>query len=145
MNQKFLELHNKLHIEPTEDTKLQFLRSLYAGVAATSVDILVLFLLTHYFHVYYLISAIFGFLSGLAVIYTISIKWIFNKHSLKNRKLEFSIFLVISLVGLILLEFFMWLFTDFFGVYYLFSKILATLLVFTWNFLARKFLLFSSK
>lgn len=53
-------------------------------------------------------------------------------------------FALIGLVGLGLNELVLWLLTGLLGVFYLTSKIASVALVFTWNFAARKWFLFSN-
>jgi putative flippase GtrA len=63
----------------------------------------------------------------------------------ENKYLEFLLFLVIGLIGLGLNELFLWMLTDLAHVYYLISKILTAVVVYLWNFFARKILLFNRK
>jgi putative flippase GtrA len=53
------------------------------------------------------------------------------------------IFAVIGLVGLGLNEGIIWSFTDLVHFHYLISKIISAIVVFFWNFFARKKILFS--
>jgi putative flippase GtrA len=100
-------------------------------------------MLTEYLDFHYLLSAGIAFTLGLVTNYLISIRWVFATRNFSNRKLEFIMFMVIGLVGLGLNELFIWIFTDLFAIYYLLSKILTTILVYLWNFFARKMILFN--
>jgi putative flippase GtrA len=88
-------------------------------------------------HFHYLIAACCGFLLGLVVTYTLSNVLVFGKPKGDQRKL-FILFGVIGLVGLGILNLLMWIMTGWFGVNYILSKALATIVVFMWNFFARK-------
>jgi putative flippase GtrA len=112
------------------------------GGAAFIVDFASLFILTDVFSVYYLSSAAIAFILGLIANYTLSINWVFNRRTLDSMWSEFTIFAVIGFIGLGLNELIIWLFTDYIGFYYLFSKIIAAALILFWNFFARKFTLF---
>jgi putative flippase GtrA len=79
---------------------------------------------------------------GLATNYALSITWVFNQRSVSSRYMEFVIFAWTGIVGLGLNELFMWTFTDIGNQHYTVSKILSTSLVFCWNFLSRKYILF---
>ena len=48
------------------------------------------------------------------------------------------------MVGLGLTELFMWLFTDIIGLHYMLSKAITLWIVFSWNFSARRFLVFKA-
>ena len=58
---------------------------------------------------------------------------------------EVAIFAFISAVGLVLTMAFMHLFTDVLGLYVMVSKLVSAVLVFTWNFLGRKLILYPGK
>ena len=128
--------------DQTDNTQIQLFRYLFVGGAAFIVDLTSLFILTNYLGFYYLISAAIAFILGLTVNYFLSVKWVFNRRNLENRTFEFGIFAIIGIVGLGLNEVFIWFFTQDLQIYYLFSKILAAVIILFWNFFARKFMLF---
>lgn len=132
----------KLVKHPTDKTSIQFLRYIFVGGAAFIVDFGSLYLLTDLFGVYYLISAAIAFVLGLIANYLLSISWVFNKRTLDSRGMEFSVFALIGIVGLVLNEVFIWFFTAEVGLYYLISKIISAIIILFWNFFARKYVLF---
>ncbi|MEI6555714.1 MAG: GtrA family protein [Paludibacter sp.] len=125
------------------NTYVEIFRYLVSGIIAFGADTAILYALTEYAHLYYLLSSIFGFCVGLLISYIMNVIWVFNDRKIVNKKLEFSIFLIISLVGLAMNSLFMWLLTSVFLVYYIYSKIITTVLVFIWNYFAKKKSLFS--
>jgi putative flippase GtrA len=112
----------------------------YFGVALIGyvIDFGTLIALTEILHVHYLIAATSGFILGLIVVYILSGKYVFGASKIKSRLIEFLLFAVIGLVGLGLLNLLMWVMTGLFGIYYIVSKIFATIVVYIWNFLARR-------
>lgn len=131
-----------LLLESTDSTLVQLFRYTFVGGVAFVCDFGALYALTEFAGLHYLISASLSFLLGLAVNYALSILWVFSRHALRSRWVEFGIFAAVGLVGLGLNALFMWLFTEVAGLHYLFSKIGSTILVFLWNFAARKISLF---
>lgn len=129
----------------TANPYIQVFRYLISGGIAFVVDFLLLYLLTDVLHVYYLTSSVISFSVGLLITYLFSIAWIFDKRRLSNPLAEFVIFAAIGVVGLALTYLFMRFFTDTVQVHYLVSKIFTTMIVFVWNFLAKRFILFSAK
>jgi putative flippase GtrA len=127
----------------TNDTIAQLFRYTLVGGLAFIIDFGLLFILTHYLNIYYLISAAIAFLLGLTTNYILSIIWVFEKRTIANKKIEFLVFSLIGIVGLGLNEFIMWFFTDILYWHYLLSKIISTVFVYLWNFFARKFVLFN--
>ena len=132
----------KLLVHRTENTYVQGFRYLFAGAAGFMADLFVLFILTHYFDVFYIFSAMVGFTAGITITYLVSVKWVFGRRSAYGRRKEFAIFSLIGVIGLLITLASMWLLTDILHIYFLISKIVATVLVYFWNFSARKKLLF---
>ena len=144
MEARITTIYKKLLFDKPHHSGVQLLRSFYIGILATFLDIFLLFFLKEYLHFYYLLSAGISYIVGMIANYLLSNKWAFDYRLLEKRKfLEFSIFFAITLAGLVFLEIIMWVFTSLFGLYYLLSKVIATLLVFIWNFTARKIILYS--
>ncbi|NOY23542.1 MAG: GtrA family protein [Acidobacteria bacterium] len=127
----------------TDSMAIQLFRYGIVGGIAYVVDFGLLFALTEYAGIPYLLSAAFSFLAGLTTNYLFSIFWVFKTRSIENRMAEFSVFAFIGLAGLGFNELFLWAFTSLMGWHYLVSKLAATPLVFLWNFFIRKFVLFS--
>lgn len=140
----FKSFLSKIFKERTDNTLIQLFRYGFVGGAAFVVDFGTYFLLTEFVHVHYLLSAAIAFVLGLTVNYLISISWVFNDHKMSSRAAEFAVFAVIGLVGLGLNELIIYVCTDLLGIHYLVSKIISTIMVFAWNFFARKFILFKS-
>ena len=139
---KKIGLFQKLFYGTTDKLLVQFVRYFFVGGFAFVVDFGLLYSLTEYAGLHYLLSATLSFIVGLLVNYIISCIWVFNNSKFKSRIVEFLFFAAIGVVGLGLNDFFIWLFTDCIGTHYMFSKIVATALVYLWNFFARKYLVF---
>jgi putative flippase GtrA len=138
---RFLE---KIFKDETDNVLIQLFRYGFVGGAAFVVDYGVLILLTEVFGMHYLLSATISFILGLITNYLLSISWVFNNRTVGNRWAEFVVFAVIGVIGLGLNALIMYVCTDKLGVHYMLSKIISTVIVFFWNFFARKFLLFKS-
>jgi len=126
----------------TNNILIQLFRYTFVGGIAFIFDFGTLFILTEFFFVYYLVSAAIAFLLGLIINYNLSIIWVFEKRTVKSKWIEFSIFTLIGIVGLVMNEFFIWFFTEMINLHYLFSKIASTAIIYLWNFFVRKFVLF---
>ena len=133
----------KLFRHQTGNVWIQLLRYGISGFTATLVDFAVLTLLTEHLgeHLLLVWTAI-AFISGLLVSYLLSVNWVFDIRRLSSRTAEVSVYLLIGLVGLLLTELLMWLFANKLGIFYLLSKLIASVMVFLWNFCAKKFILF---
>lgn len=132
----------ELLVNKTDRFSIQLLRYTFVGGFAFIVDFSSLFLLTEYLSIHYLLSAAIAFVFGVITNYLLSIRWVFQNRTLKNRWLELGLFALIGIVGLGLNEIIIWLFTEWVGFHYLASKIVSTIVVFFWNFIVRKIALF---
>lgn len=148
MKREFLEIwrlfiHWKwgaLLYKPTENSLLQFCRYLIVGGSAFVADALVLRIVERC-GIHYLWAAAAGFLVGVTVNYILSKKLAFaGMKAQVSKEAELAIFLLISLMGLGLTELLMYLFTDKLGLHYMLSKAVAAVIVFLWNFFAKKVL-----
>lgn len=139
---KVTDLFHKLFYGSTDKLLVQFVRYFFVGGLAFVVDFGLLYILTEYAGLHYLLSATLSFIAGLLVNYIISCLWVFNGSKFKNRLVEFLFFAAIGVVGLALNDALIWLFTDCIGTHYMFSKIVAAAMVYLWNFFARKYLVF---
>ena len=116
----------------------QIIKFGFVGGTAFIIDAGILFLLTDVFGVHYLISGAISFTVSVIYNYILSIKWVFDAKKDVNKTQELVVFIGLSVVGLGLNQFFMWLFVDVMHIYYMMSKIIATAIVMVYNFITRK-------
>ena len=132
---------NRLFREKTTNIFIQFFRYIFVGGFAFLADAFTLWLCEKWMN--YMIAAAIAFVVGLAVNYALSIWFVFIESSkVKNKVKEFVVYGIIGLIGLLITEGIMYLFTDVFGLYFLISKIIAAAIVLVWNFAARKVVLY---
>ncbi|MFC5281013.1 GtrA family protein [Arcanobacterium canis] len=111
------------------------------GVFATALDFLILWGLVSLAGINYLVGATIAYIISLVFNYIASMKYVFQRRDDLKRSYEFTIFVVLALIGLLLNNLTMWVLTGLFAVNYMISKIFATALVMVWNFASRKALL----
>ena len=122
----------------------EFNKYLVAGFTAFLVDYSVLLIATEWFGVHYLVSNICGYMSGLLISYVLNIRWVFRyrKYGHTTKK-EFSIFVLIVLIGLVISEGVIFLLVDQVAVPYQYAKIVSVGAIFVFNFIAKKHFLFT--
>lgn len=132
-----------LFITKSSNTFIQFFRYIFVGGVAFLADGGSLFLITT-IGVNYLISVIFAFVIGFAVNYGLSKLLVFENSSV-NGKIEFLVYGIIGVIGLGFTEIIMYVLTEIAGLYFMVSKVIATIIVLVWNFVARKITLYRKK
>lgn len=147
---EFFDLLKKLDLKgifltPTKNGFLQFFRYLFVGGIATVVDWGVLFGLTELFDLHHLVSAVFAFVAGLATNFLLSKLLVFSANEARtNGFLEFLGYVLIGVIGLGITELILYVFSDHWALHYMLSKVIATVVVLVWNYLARKLLLYKN-
>jgi len=118
----------------------QLFRFGIVGGLAFLIDSGVLFVLTEYLNVYYLVSSVISFIVSLIFNYILSIFWVFDVKK-KQTINEISLFVILSVIGLGINQLIYWLCVEFLAIHYLVSKIGATAVVMVYNFITRKLFL----
>lgn len=132
-----------IFLMPTQNGFLQFFRYAFVGGIATAADWGILFILTEYAGIYFLISASVAFLAGLATNFALSKQLVFKASEAKVRPLmEFISYAIIGIIGLGITELLLALLTNQLSIHYMLSKIIATMIVLFWNYFVRKFILY---
>jgi putative flippase GtrA len=124
---------------------VQIVRYAAASVIALVADISILWALVYFFSCPYLAAAGISFLSGMCVIYLLSVKLVFDRRMLQDRRAEFLIFLAIGAVGLAINLGVMAIAVTYLGLHYLAAKSIAAACTFICNFTARRELLFGER
>ncbi|MBT4162526.1 MAG: GtrA family protein [Gammaproteobacteria bacterium] len=122
----------------------EFFRYGISGVIAFIFDFTVLVTGTEILGLHYLVSNIGGYAVGLLVSYTINVRWVFvHRRYAEKQTHEFVYFTSIVIVGLAISEFVLYAATETVGLHYTLSKVVATVFIFLFNFVVKKWLLFS--
>jgi putative flippase GtrA len=135
-------LRESMSLQPTHRISIQIIRSLVVSVVALIFDFGLLVVFKQVFGINYLIAAAMSFLVGVVVNYTLSVSWVFANRKISSRHAEMLIFLIINAIGLglnlIIIAFLVeWVHSD-----YRLAKVFSTIVIFFWNFIIRKKLLY---
>lgn len=143
-----------IFLDPTDNGFLQFFRYLFVGGIATVVDWLLSFgaerLLTLAVpsiptQWVYVIATTVGFGTGLVVNFLLSRAFVFadKEARAKTKAGEFAGHLIVGGIGLGMSYLIVWVGTEFLlANSFMLFRMIATLIVFIWNYLARKFFVY---
>ena len=102
------------------------------------MDYGLLFALTEWAGLYYLLSSMLSFSISTIFNYVASVRWVFAVNQKYSKTRNFVLFVILSIIGLGLNALAMWLGVEFLHWHYMIVKIGATALVMVWNFITRK-------
>ena len=119
----------------------EFLLYLFVGAISTMIEWIFFYFLNGMLNINYLFATSFAFIFSTFVNWFLGRVLIFKNKSLYLIKEIFKIYAV-SLIGLFFNLVIMFLAIEKFNMQSMFAKILATGIVFAWNFLIRKYVIY---
>ncbi|WP_270848652.1 GtrA family protein [Candidatus Collinsella stercoripullorum] len=122
----------------SKDTVKQFSKFAVVGITSLAVDYILLLVLVELLHVDFLIATSASFLASVVVNYFLSMRYVFSRRDDLSRKREFTIFAVLSAVGLGLNDLFMFVGVAVLSIGYQVMKLISTFLVTWYNFFSRR-------
>lgn len=111
------------------------------GVIATLIDFIFLYIFKEFCNFNTILSNTLSFCISVLYNYWASIHWVFDINKEKDKRKNFIVFIIFSVIGLLLNDLIMWIATDNLNIYYMLSKIVATAIVMVFNFITRKMFL----
>ena len=131
----------------THDNIKQFISYFGVGGTAALVEWAVFSVFEYLFNIPYLIATVIAFIISTTVNWLLGRRFTFKNSSYKLKKeRELVLVFSVSALGLIFNLVLMYLFVDCFGmntnILKTISKILSTGIVFIWNFLSRKYIIY---
>lgn len=130
-----------LHLNVTEKTEhllVQIFRFGIVGVVATLIDFIFLYFFKELCQIQVVFANTLSFIISVIYNYWASLTFVFDVNPEKSKSKNFIIFVVCSVIGLLLNDLIVWVVTDKLNVYYLISKVIATVFVMVFNFITRK-------
>ncbi len=114
----------------------EFFRFCIVGAITFIIDYGLLFLLTEYLRVQYLLSSGIAFAVAVVINYILCLFFVFNDS--KRGCKQLSLFILTSIVGLLLNQICMWVLVEVCVIYYMFAKVISTGIVMIWNYITKK-------
>ena len=108
------------------------------GGIATIIDFVFLYIFKEFLNFNVILANTLSFIISVTYNYIASITWVFDVNKNKNKNMQFILFIIFSVVGLIINNVILYILTDKLNIYYLISKAVATLIVMIFNFITRK-------
>ena len=120
---------------------VQFCRFASVGILSLMVDYGFMICLTETTQLGYFRACAFSYTISIIVNYVLSMRYVFHVREDISKAKEASIFLGLSMVGLLLNQMAMWMLVDVLHIYYAMAKMLAAGMVTSYNFVSKKIFL----
>ena len=120
----------------------------FVGGLMVILNIGIIYFLTNILGIYYLISAILSYQLLLLLSFSLNEKLTFKSitiHTLEKKWHRFGSYYLVSLSGMVIYLIILFLLTEYGNVFYLTSSIIASFLVFLWNYFINKKVTWSEK
>ena len=119
----------------------QFIIYGMVALIPATVDFSLMYFLTEFVGIYYMFSLVIAFTIALFVSYFSQKKLTFRNGSQRYAP-QFSVFCLVSLVGLLIHIGVVFGMVEYLGWWYMSGKVIATAIAYVWNFLAHKYVTF---
>lgn len=116
----------------------QFTKFALVGFTSLGVDNVLLLALVELLHIDVLVGTTVSFIVSVIVNYILSIRYVFDRREDMSRKREFTIFAVLSAIGLGLTDLFMFVGVAFLSIGYQAMKLISTFMVTWYNYFSRR-------
>jgi len=134
----------KLSNFPSLYKRITFLKFFIAGGFCGLLDLLLLYFFTDIFGLWYLHSGILSFIIVSVISFLLNKKITFRDKN-ENYKSQYLRYVFIILIGMIINNSFLYVFTDILGIWYVISRVFSSLIALIWNYTASKKFVFLTK
>lgn len=114
-------------------TKL--VRFVIAGGSATAVNLGILFILTHFLGIWYLLSSIIAFLCAFTVSFSLQKFWTFRDHIKEDMHKQASLFFLSMIGGIIANTLILYFLVEYQHFHYLLAQMISGIIIAVANFL----------
>lgn len=116
----------------------EFIRFTIVGGIGTIINLAILYSFTEFLNIFYIISAIIAFIVAATNNFIFNKIWTFKEEIRDKIFLKYTQFFVVSVIALLVNIFFLYVFTEYLGIYYLISQLIAIGISLIINFLGNK-------
>lgn len=119
-------------------TYKQFFKFAIVGVANTSINLIVLYVLTEFFKVYYMLSAVIAFLFAVTNSFLLNKTWTFEENIKYKTKSKYAQFIIVSITALVVNLILLYALVEYFNIWYMTAQVIGVLSNLLVNFFGNK-------
>ena len=120
----------------------QLFRYVIAGGGLFLIDVVLFYVFAVFFNINYLVVNTTLFLFCSVLNYILSYKWVFLDSNIDSHSRNIKVLMLVLLFSLLLSNLQLYFYIEILTLEKLDSKLLSAVMVFIWNFLARKYFVF---
>lgn len=121
---------------------VQLLRYIFAAGLLFSIDIILFYLLADTLNLNYIAVNSCIFILGSIANYVLSYKWVFLEGNINSHFRNIKVLLLVIFFSLLLSNIQLYAYIEILDIEKLDAKLLSSVIVFAWNFMARKYFVF---
>lgn len=121
-------------------TGVRIARFIITGALAAVVNLTVLYIATAHGHIWYLYSAMLGFITAFIASFLLSKFWTFGNRARTGTERQFILHLLVALVNLGINTSLVYLFVEAFGLWYMFAQAGAAILIAIESYIAYRWI-----
>ncbi len=115
--------------------KIKLFRFIVSGGIATGVNLVLIFILTEYVHLWYLLSATLAFFSAFLISFFLQKFWTFNDPSKDKIRRQAFLFLATIIIGVGVNDLVVYSLVEYVNVHYLVAQIIGAAFIACANFI----------
>ena len=122
-----MTLYERFHswlLEQLKNGVLQ--RYIFSGVTAVAADLFILYALTDFFHLWYLLSSVLALGVGFIVSFVMQKFWTFRNKSMERVHIQFTLHVLLSILNIGLNTVFLFGLVEYLSLQYILAQILST-------------------
>lgn len=120
----------------------QMLKFLISGGTVALTELAFLYIFTHFFGIWYLFSLVLSFIIAFCISFTLQKFWTFGDARADVVHIQMSSYLMVSLTSLAVNAVLLYIFVQYFAMWYIFAQILIDIIIAGGTFLIYKFHIF---
>lgn len=121
----------------------EFMKFAFVGSIGTVINITILYALTEHVGTHYILSAVFAFVAAVTSNFVLNKTWTFKEKIVESLLNKWTLFFLVSVTALAVNLSILYTLTEFIGMHYLFSQVVAIGIALSINFLGNKIWTFS--
>ena len=118
------------------------LRYLFAGGSAAAANIITLYVLTEFMHVWYLLSSILALIVGFALSFILQKFWTFRNMPLNRVQVQLPLHILLSLFNLVLNTIFLYALVEWAHTWYILAQLISGAALACMNYFVYKWYIF---